>query len=192
MNTPANVTYTPRYVTHKRVLLLVTLSIFSFGVFQIWTPLRLTLFGLRAKAEAVRVVKEKVGFPPIVLIDDAQIRTQLEPRDRSYVFWNEFRFQAADGQTISVRANVGSQLKPMYPLTDADGLPTINIVCYDADCPTIVIFPFSFSTWLAPAVLLVVGLVGSVISAMLLYWANKPIEVPLIATSAETTPLEQK
>ena len=154
--------------------------VFALGFAQLWTPLRLTLFGLHAKAEAIRVVKEKPGLPPRVLADSMAVHAQLEPRDRSYLFWNEFRFLTREGKAVEVRANVGSQLKPLYPLVDADGLPTTDVVCYDPAKPENAIFPLIISTWLASGLLVLAGLGAMVIGSFLLYWANKPIELPLL------------
>jgi hypothetical protein len=174
----AAATYTPGYVTAKRALLAGGLLVAALGAWQLWTPLRLTLFGQRVLAEAVRVVKEKPGLPPLVLTDDAQVRAHLELRDRSFLFWNEFRFTTADGRAVEVRPNVASQLKPLYWLTDADGLPTTDVVYHDRVRPERVVFPLIISTWLAPAVLLVLGAGAAVIGGMLLYWARRPIPLP--------------
>ncbi|HEX2100047.1 MAG TPA: hypothetical protein VHF69_05265 [Candidatus Synoicihabitans sp.] len=170
--------YTPGYTGAKRALLLAGLVLAALGASQLWTPVRLTLFGDPALAEAVRVIKEKPGAPPLVLSDDAQVRAHLELRDRSFVFWNEFRFTTADGKTVEVRAAVGSQLQPLYWLTDADGLPTTDLVYYDPARPERVVFPTTISTWLAPGMLLVLGLGAAAIGAMLLYWARRPIRWP--------------
>lgn len=173
-------TYTPGYRGQKRVMLLAGLIVLLLGVVQLWTPLRLVLAGVHAKAETVRIVKEKTGLPPIVLTNDAQVLAQLEPRDRSWVFWNEFRFKTIDDQVVEVRANVGGQLKPIYMLSDADGLPTTDTICYDPARPEQAILPFVISTWLAPVVLVLMGLAATIVGAVLLYWADKPIELPHI------------
>jgi hypothetical protein len=158
---------------------------------QLWTPLRLVLAGVHAKAETVRIVKEKAGLPPIVLTNDAQVLAQLEPRDRSWVFWNEFRFKTIDDQVVEVRSNVGGQLKPIYMLSDADGLPTTDTICYDPARPEQAILPFVISTWLAPVVLVFMGLAATIVGAVLLYWADKPIELPHIL-AAGTPPRPDK
>jgi hypothetical protein len=185
-------TYTPGYVAHKRAMFFAGLLLAAFGAFELRTPLRLTLFGGRAKAEAVRVVKEKPGLPPIVMTNDAQVRAQLEPHDRTFVFWNDFQFVATGGKLISVRAGVGSQLKPLYSVTDADGLPTTDLIFYDPANPEQAIFPLIISTWLAPMVLLLVGLITAIIGATLLYWARKPIEVPHIPAGRTAPPIGKK
>jgi hypothetical protein len=171
-------TYTPGYAQPKRLMILFGLILLTLGLWQLRTPLWLLTFGTRTRAEAADVVKTKPGLPDIILHDDAQLQAGLEQRDRSYVFWDEFRFDTADGRPTTVRAPVGSQLKPIYPLLDADGLPSTDIIYYDASQPGIVLFPDIISTWFAPGVLVFVGLLTVLIGSVLLYWSDKPIELP--------------
>lgn len=161
------------------------LVLFTLGMTQLWTPLRLELFGLHSTAEATRVFKTKGGLPDLVMTNDLQIEAAQETRDRSYVFWNEFGFQTALGDNVVVRCPIGSQLKPLYPLIDDEGLPTTVPVSYDPHNPQIVTFPTVFSTWFAPAVLVVMGLLCASLGICLFYWANKPIELPHIPSMAE-------
>ena len=170
--------YIPGYVGAKRAMAGTGVLIFLIGLFQLWTPLGLVMFGQRAQAEAVRVVKEKPGQAPLVLTDDVQVSAQGEPHDRTYIFWNEFRFHTQDGHAIEVRADVGAHVKPLYSLTDADGLPTTDWVCYDPAQPERAIFPLIIGIWLAPCVLIFAGLSCAIIGSVLLYWATKPIALP--------------
>ncbi len=175
---PAVATYTPGYAVMKIAMIGLGLAFFSAGLTQLWTPLRLLAFGNRAEAEAVSVTKIKPGIADVILTDDPQIQASLEPRDRSYVFWNEFRFHAADGRVVNVRATVGSQVKPLYPLINADGLPTTDVVYYDPARPHVVVFPLIISTWFAAGALMVAGLGAMFMGAVLLYWSKRPIELP--------------
>jgi hypothetical protein len=159
------------------------LLVFLFGFFQLWPPLRLVIFGVRVRAEAIRAVKEKPGLPALMFTDDVQVRAQWEPHDRSYVFWNEFRFHTREGRLIETRAGGGSQVKPLYPLFDADGLPTTDWVCYDPDRPERTTFPLIISVWLAPCVLALAGLGCAIIGGVLLYWAGRPIKLPHLAAT---------
>ncbi|MBW8777538.1 MAG: hypothetical protein JF596_21875, partial [Stenotrophomonas sp.] len=102
---------------------------------------------------------------------------------RSYTFWNEFNFRTREGHTVEVRASVGSQVKPLYPLTDDDGLPTTDWVCYDPADPEHALFPLIISVWLAPCALILAGLTCAIIGAVLLFWADKPIELPNVGGS---------
>ena len=111
--------------------------------------------------------------------DDHLARLQTGPRDDDAVYWNEFSFQTSAGRTFEVRDNVGSRLRPLYPLIDPDGLPTTALVCYDARQPATAVFPGEFSTWLVPVGLTLAGLICGV----LLYFAGKPIELPEITPS---------
>lgn len=199
MNTPlpardlphlATGTYTPGYAGCKLLMVGIGLAVCISGLIQLWTPLRLTLFGKSAQAEAVCVVKTKPGLPDAILRTDAEIERQREPQDLSYVFWNEFTFHPEGGAAVQVRAKVGSHVGPLYSLLDADGLPTTALLFYNPSKPEQTIFPLITSTWLAAAVIALGGLACAVIGAVLLYWANKPIELPYIPTIAEIEALE--
>ena len=179
--------YTPGYAGLKLVMIVFGLVLFGLGLSQLWTPLRLLAFGHRAMAEATTVIKSSRGTPDRLLADDVQVQANLETRDRSHVFWNQFRFHTADGRTIEVRANVGSQLKPLYPLVNADGLPTTDVVYYDAARPEVVVFPYIISTWFGAGALAIGGLLIVLIGSVLLYWAGKPIEMPHLPPAAPRT-----
>jgi hypothetical protein len=186
MNSPdpaplAPATYTPGYRMAKLVMLAAGLLIIAFALTELWEPLRLAFFGKHVVAETVRVIKEKPGADPIEITDNAQLQSQLESKDRGFIFWNEFEFHTAEGNIVRVRAPVGSQLKPLYPLIGVDGLPTTDLVFYDPKHPEQAIFPLIISTWLAPAVLLLVGIVCAIVARALYYWADKPIELPHIS-----------
>jgi len=178
-------TYTPGHVPQKLAMLAASILIFAFGVSQLWTPLRLLAFGHRAEAEAVAVVRTKAGMPDLVMTSDSEIAAHQSPHDRSYVYWNEFAIHLPAAETLKVRANVGSRVTPLFPLRNADGLPSTEIVCYDPARPGRVVFPFLISTWLVPGVLTLGGVAGAIISAFLLYWARRPIELPHIASPGE-------
>jgi hypothetical protein len=190
---PPSGTYTPGYAQLKRLMILFGLILFALGFWQMKTSLWLLAFGTRATAEAIDVVKTKPGLPDIIFHNDAQLQAGVESRDRSYVFWNDFQFDTSAGNSITVRAPVGSQLKPLYPLLDADGLPTTDTICYDPSRPDIVTFPDIISIWFVPGVLAFVGLLATMIGSVLLYWSDKPIELPhLPAGSASIEPTEEK
>ncbi len=172
--------YTPGHAKRKALMVVYGIVLFLFGLTQLWTPLRLLALGNRVRGETTSVTKTKAGLSDLVLTDDSQIQANLEPRDRSYVFWNEFRFHTADGGVVNVRAPVGSQLKPLYTLLDPDGLPTTDLICYNPAHPQEIVFPLIISTWFAPGMIALSGLVCAIIGAFLFYWAKKPIELPYI------------
>ncbi|HEX4084925.1 MAG TPA: DUF3592 domain-containing protein [Chthoniobacteraceae bacterium] len=176
MNSPD--TYVPGYRKAKALMAIAGIALFLFGASQLWRPLLLVCRGRRATAEAVSVIKTKQGLPPITLTSDAQIAALREPNDRSYVFWNVFSFTTDTGRVVRVRANIGSNGGPIYPLTDDDGLPTTALIYYDPAHPEHVIFPLLFSTWLVPSALALAGLVAAGIGGILFYWAGTPIVLP--------------
>ena len=186
MSSPLPVeTYTPGHVPHKLVLLIASLLILAFGISQLWAPLRLLALGHRGEAEAVSVTRIKAGMPDLVMRSDSEIAANEAPHDRSYVYWNDFVIHTETGGVIPVRANVGSRITPLFPLRNADGLPTTVIICYHPDNPRHIIFPTLISTWLVPGLLALGGLAGCVVAAFLLYWARRPIELPHIAAPSE-------
>ena len=154
--------------------------LFAAGFVLLAMPLRLILFGKMTKAEATRIVKTEKGRPDLVLTNDEAVQSNCDPNNYRAIFWNEFDFQTGAGQTISTRCPVGSRLKPLSPLVDADGLPTMEIIYYNPDNPGQIVFPDVVSTWFAPGALMIVGLLGAIIGGVLYYWANKPILLPHI------------
>lgn len=176
--------YVPGYAGWKLALCACGIVLWGVGLFELWPPLRLVLFGRHAQAIAKCVVKTKPGQSDLVLLDDAQVQAHLETRDNTYTFWNVFSFDTGDGRTVDVRDNVGSRLKPLYPLVDSEGLRTTATVCYDVGKPQAAVFPTEMSTWLSAAVLALAGFACTVICAILYYWADKPIELPEVHPAA--------
>ncbi len=183
---PAPDTYTPGYARQKALIILFGIIVCAVGLWQLKTPLWLLVFGGHTRAEATTVIKTKTGLPDLVLNTDSQIQAHVESRDRSYVFWNEFKFHAKDGSEVTVRATVGSELKPLYPLLDEDGLPITDLIYYDPSNPNLVVFPRIISTWFAPGMLLLIGSLAILIGSFLLYWANKPIVLPHFPPTGKT------
>lgn len=177
--------YTPGHAKRKLLVIAFGCALFIAGLFEMRTPLHLWLSGGRAVSEAFRVIKTKPGTPNVILANDLEIRQKQEKRDRSYTFWNEFRFKTQDGRDMIVRCPVGSKMKPLYPLIDEDGLPSSLTVWYNVKHPGIVAFPAIFSTWFAPASLAILGLAFVVIGGFLFYWSNKPIELPRLTPVRE-------
>jgi hypothetical protein len=175
---PAPGVYIPGYARIKLLMIVAGMVPFLFGVSQLWTPLHLLAFGQRATAEVTGVIKTKAGVPDLDLTDSVQLSSHLETTDRSYIFWNEFRFETATGRVVELRAPVGSQLKPLYPLLDYDGFTTTSPVFYDPAHPEHVVFPLIISTWFFPGMFTFIGLLCMTIGSVLLYWANRPIELP--------------
>jgi hypothetical protein len=158
------------------------LVLLLLGLGQLYTPLRLMVFGQRATAEAIAVIKSKQGQPDLVLTNELQVQRKIEAHDRAYIFWTLFSYHTSDGRTVEVRSPIGSKLKPLYPLLDTDGLPTTDLLYYDPRNPGSVVFPLTVSTWFAEGVFVIAGLLCLFIGIVLTYWADKPIELPHIPT----------
>ncbi len=180
--------YTPGYRLAKLGMLLLGLGLIGFASTKLVPTLRLGLMGKYADAEAVQVVKEKIGGQEKVLKTDAEIRESEERQDRHYVFWNEYRFHTEDGKEVLFRAPAGSQLKPAHYLMDSDGLPTKVLVWYDPANPKDVTLPREFSTWFLPSVLALFGTLGACVAILFLVRANKPIELPRIEPLEDAAP----
>lgn len=174
--------YTPGFGRCKIAMMLYGLVLLLVGLSQLWEPLYLIALGHRATAEAIAVIKSKEGLPDLILADELQVQRNLEIHDRTAIFWNLFRYHTRDGLSVEVRSPIGSQLKPLYPLLDLDGLPTTDLIYYNPKDPQSVVFPLTVSTWFASGVLVIAGFSCFLIGSVLYYWSNKPIELPHIST----------
>ena len=181
---PSGGFYTPGFRSAKLLMAIAGFALLSFGLWQLEAPLMLLFRGTATTAEATSVIKSKIGLDDQVITDEALLRAAEEPRDRTYVFTNEFRFHTADGQAVDAELPTRAHLKPIYRLLDDDGLPTTVPIRYDPKNPKMVVFPLVIGTWFLPGMLTLMGLICTIIGVVLFHWANKPIEVPYIAPPA--------
>lgn len=172
------ITYTPGYVPHKIVMILVSLLIVGLGATQLVPALALISSGKYARAEAEQIVRTREGEPDAVLTKDADWKAADPLQNRAFTFWNVFRFKNASGEWARFRAPVGSVSIPPHPLLDADGLPTEIPIFFDPKNPARVVLPAEFSTWFFPGTLALFGLIGVAAGSLLLAFARKPIVVP--------------
>ena len=184
--TGATVFYTPGFVLHKIGFLLISLVLFFLGAVRLVPDLTLLATGNRELAEVLRIIKIGQGVPEERISQDDQWRSVEYLRDRSSTYWNEFSFQPAEGGApVAFRSAFGSHFRPLNPLLDTDGLPTTRWVYYDPPDPTRILEPFELRNWFLPLALTILGLSGSAIAGMLLFYARRPIPVPFVAL---TTP----
>jgi hypothetical protein len=170
--------YVPGYKWAKILMLNIGLFLSGVGAVQTWSQLSLVVYGIKTQAEAVSVIKQKPGEAAISIQEKHQLGLLYEPSDRSYVFWNVFRFQTKGGEVFDIKIPVASRLKPLYPLADQDGLPTQITIYYDSTMPSRASSLQVISTWLLPALILFFGVGISIVGGTLLYWAKRPIELP--------------
>jgi hypothetical protein len=182
--TGAVLTYTPGYVPHKIGMLFLCLLVLAMGGFKLFPALQLVVFGHRIAAEVTAIVRTQEGRPELTLNRDADWKPAEEQRDRSSVFWDVYRFTPPGGVPVTFRGPVGSLFRPLQPLLDADGLPTVVTVYYDPNNPQRVLLPLELSTWFFPATLTLFGIIGTGTSFLLLYYARKPIVLPHIAEAS--------
>jgi MFS family permease len=172
--------YVPGYVPQKIFMLICGFAMFGFGMVKMGPDLMLLATGKSADAIATRVVKDRIGGSSTSLYSDAEIKGAHERFDRTWVFWNHFAFETGDGKIHEFRSPTGKQLEPEYTLLDQDGLPTTVTVFYDPENPDKVVIPAHFSTWFLSGLLVLFGSLVIIFGGILLYYARKPIELPLV------------
>jgi hypothetical protein len=172
-------TYTPGYLIPKVLVALLGLAIVGIAIGQAWPDLRLLAKGQRTEAVAVAVVVQKPGQPEFSMKTQAELDAKIKEignaKDYTWTFYNEFSFEAKDGKEITFRREVGCKLKPSVPLIDENGLPTTVKLLFDPKAPAQTVLPLEYSTWLAPSLLTLLGLITFGLSATLAWFARKPI-----------------
>lgn len=173
--------YVPGHVPQKLALLVFGIAILILGLLELTPRLALLLRGQSALAEAVAVIKEKPGLPDVTFTNDVALAGDLKIVDRSYRYWNVFRYRAGDGTSHDVRLPSPAVVKPIYSISDEDGLPQALPVRYDPAAPdTAILFPTVFSTWVFPALLTFIGLLITLCATLILFAARRPIELPVL------------
>ncbi|MEI6167078.1 MAG: MFS transporter [bacterium] len=179
VSTSSPETYTPGYLIPKVIFALAGLLVVGVAFKQAWPDLRLLAVGRPTEAIAVSVVASKPGQPDFVMKNQAELNAKMKAvsnaKDYSWTFYNEFVFEATDGQEVAFRRGVGCKLKPSMPLLDENGLPTTAKLFYDPKVPTRTVLPLEYSTWLAPALTAILGLMAFVLGAVFAWFATKPI-----------------
>ncbi len=181
--TVEHVNYRPGFVWGKVIMLAYSLAMVATGLVELMPDLALIATGRSVQAEATAVIKERYpsdGREPLVLRSPTAVKAAEEKRDRSYIFWNEYRFYLPDGTPHTVRAPFASQLKPQKPLFDTQGIPSSAWVIHDRSDPSRVVLPAEFSTWYLPGMLIGFGLAGTCVAVLLLRSARKPVQMPVL------------
>jgi hypothetical protein len=190
---PRHEIYIPGYRWAKLGLAIFGAILIAVALYQYRLITRLAFTGEKALAEAVQVVLVDAAGNETVLRDDAEVKVKVDEiktsRDRSQVFWIDYRFTAA-GKPCTVRSPIGQVMRPLHALKDEDGLPRSITLWYDPANPKTVAIPFQFlrasgafitfglSTCFVPGMLLLFGMAGVLVGLLLWYNANKPIEMP--------------
>jgi len=174
-------TYTPGYLIPKVLCALLGLVMMGVATKQLWPDLRLLTTGRQAEAVAVSVVARNPEHTDLMLKNQAELNAKMKEvsnsKDYSWTFYNEFVFETNTGQEVMYRRAVGCKLKPSMPLLDDNGLPATARLFYDPRDPTHGMFPFEYSTWLAPALTAILGFITFLLGAVLAWFAQKPIQL---------------
>jgi hypothetical protein len=170
--------YVPGYVLPKILMLIFCLGLITLSLVELLPAFSHLMFGGKAQAEAIRVIKERPGDPELVFTDNARLEAAYEKRDRVWTFWMEYQYTTADGRKIEFRAPFGTKLKSSYKLRDADGLPTTVGIWYSKSDPTKVTLPAEMSTWFLPSFLLAFGVVTGLVISIGLIKARTPVDMP--------------
>lgn len=196
--------YIPGYALPKLGLALMGLIMLTVAFYQARTFLWLGFTGRSTMAESVHISLVDAAGTVTVLRDDAEVALKEDElkksKDRSLVFWIDYRFSTKDGAVVIARSPLGQVMKPLHTLKDEDGLPRSITLWYDPAHPqTIVIppqflrasgafIPFGLNTIFVPSMLLIFGITGLFVGLLLWWNAKKPIEMPdLSASHGEAT-----
>lgn len=179
-NNPTHVHYVPGHVPQKLLMLAFGVVILVVGLTDVVPNLAILATGTWSEARAVEVVKTKAGLPDRVLANDQEIDAALEPTDRSYLFWNVFHIGLPSGETVSVRLPTSSISKPIFPIIDSEGMPTILPVVYSEPRAGCIVFPTVMDTWVFPSLAVLIGTLTVCVATLLFVNARKGIEMPIV------------
>ncbi len=172
-------TYTPGYLLPKIVFALLGLAVFSLALRETWPNLRLAATGTHGEAVAVAVIARKAGQPEVRLVNEADVKAKCasvaDSKDYGWIFYNEFSYETPDHKTVTFVRNVGCKLKPSLPILDENGLPTTVTIYTDPRGRLTPVLPYEYSTWFAPGIVGILGLVACLVGIMLARAARRPI-----------------
>lgn len=185
----AHTLYVPGYSLPKLGLSLLGVVLLTLGLITFWPFLKLAIAGQGIRAETARViVVDANGAERILKTEaevDATIKTAEEERDRTSVFYSEYRFVTKDAKTVEVRSPIGYRVnlvgekpKSRQLIRDADGLPRLEYLWYDPAHPTTIILPTALSTYFMPGMLILFGFIAFGLGLLLWWYSKRPIEVP--------------
>jgi hypothetical protein len=181
----------PGYAGARTLFIVFGLVLIALSLNRLGPAIRLAFTGDRALGEAVQIVRTEPGGAQFVYTTDAEVLASVkacaESRDRASVFWVEYRFTTADGQSIQTRSPLGQHLAPLQPLRDGDGFPSTIRIWYDSKSPERILLPLQFGTWYLPGMLAFFGFLAVFMGIVLRWSAKRPIEMPDLSRShAET------
>lgn len=187
--------YVPGYVTAKVLIVVFGLTLIGLSMIKLGPVFVHLLTGERAQAEAVRVVRISSGGQEEVLTSNRAIESYTKDekvrKDRSFVYWNEFRYTTREGVEVEFRFPVGQFLTPHYMILDKDGVPSSLPIRYSASDPQHPTLYTEWFTWFLPGSLLVFGALTTWVGLTLLAYARKPIELPDLRRAHFEKPTER-
>lgn len=157
-----------RRLKRKLMVVVIGVLVFLFGVREVWTPFSIAVGGVAGVAEIVRVVKTRPSEADIVIQNAVELERQIEPKDRTWTFWCDFKVSTGDGRDALVRLPVGGKHRPSVPFVEPDGSPYTLAVRYDPRNPQRATFPTVLGVWFMPSIILYTGLVTILAGLILL------------------------
>jgi hypothetical protein len=181
VSAPRHEIYIPGHAAAKLGMTILGILLIVLSMDKLAPLARLGFSGGRALAEAIRIVRTDATGQEKIYTHDAQVLAAVkeieDARDRSVVFWVEYKFPA-EGRQAEARAPIGQHVKPLYPLRDRDGLPSTISIWYDKANPGYIAFPYQFGTWFMPGMILLFGILCTLMGLFLWWHAKEPIEMP--------------
>jgi Na+/melibiose symporter-like transporter len=170
--------YVPGQLPWKIAFLSVSLVILAAGIWFLFPKLAIAASGSLVQAR-VEAITYQEGNGEIAVFESATaVRKFLSGGKRNGIFHLRCLAEMPDGSLVRFTPSNARTQKPLVDIVDEDGLPSTLMACIPHGAPASAILPFEIGTWFMPGLVAFLGATGTILAALLVRSALKPIALP--------------
>lgn len=169
--------YVPGHLRWKITFLIVSLAILGAGLWMLVPKLAVATSGSLVQARVEAITYQDGN--EMVFESATAVREFLAEGKKDGIFRLRCVAEMPDGSVVRFTPSNAQTRKPLVDLVDKDGLPSTVMAYLLPGTPTTAILPFEIGTWFMPGLVTFLGATATILAALLLGSARRPIALPL-------------
>lgn len=176
--------YVPGHLPWKITFLIVSLAILGAGLWMLVPKLTVATSGALVQAR-VEAINYQDGND-MVFESATAVREFLAEGKKDGIFRLRCVAEMPDGSMVRFTPSNAQTRKPLVDIVDKDGLPSTLMAYLLPGTPATAILPFEIGTWFMPGLVTFLGATATILAALLLRSARRPIALPLLQPRSQS------